>query len=60
MSDRRTATSGNQTTRNVVIQAYEFEAGEGANTGPLTLLVRYPQDMKRERVQFKLTGLDLL
>jgi len=34
--------------------------GGEADNGPLTLLIRYPLDLKRERVQFKLTGLDLL
>jgi len=60
MSDRRSATAGEKTTRNITIQAYEFELGEEANSAPLTLVVRYPQDVKRERVQFKLTALDLL
>jgi len=60
-NDRRPSkTTGNQTTRHLTIQSYEFEMGEAANTGPLTLLVRYPQDVKRERVPFKLTALDLL
>lgn len=60
MSDRRSTTSGEKTTRNFTIQAYEFEMSEEANSAPLTLVVRYPQDLKRERVQFKLTALDLL
>jgi hypothetical protein len=60
LSERRSTTSGNKTTRNVTIQAYEFERGEEAKNAPLTLVVRYPQDVKRERVQFKLTALDLL
>jgi hypothetical protein len=60
MNDRRSKTAGNKTTRNITIQAYEFETGGEAENGPLTLLVRYPQDVKRERVQFKLTALDLL
>jgi hypothetical protein len=60
MSERRTKTSGGKTTRNVTVQSYEFAAGEAAKTEPLTLIIRYPQDVKRERVQFKLTALDLL
>jgi hypothetical protein len=59
-SNRRTATSGDKTTRSVTIQSYEFESGEETKSAPLSLLVRYPQDVKRERVQFKLTALDLL
>ncbi len=60
MSERRSTTSGNKTTRNITIQAYEFERGEETKGAPLTLVVRYPQDVKRERFQFKLTALDLL
>ena len=60
MNERRSATSGSKTTRNITIQAYEFEMDGEADSGPPSLLVRYPQDVKRERVQFKLTALDLL
>jgi hypothetical protein len=45
------------------LHAYDFEPGEGGEvekSGPPTLVVRYPQDVKRERLQFKLTTLDLL
>ena len=60
MNERRSKTTGDKTTRNLTVQAYEFEMGGEAEGGPLTLLVRYPQDVKRERVQFKLNALDLL
>ncbi len=63
VSNQRTTTSGKQTTRNLTLQAFDFEPGEGGEMGkgtPPTLVVRYPQDVKRERLQFKLTGLDLL
>ena len=60
MSERRSTTSGNKTTRNITVQSYEFEMGSEAKSTPLTLLVRYPQDVKRERVHFKLNALDLL
>jgi len=60
ISNQRNTTSGKQTTRNVTIHAYEYAPGDGAKSPPPTLLVRYPQDMKRERVNFKLTTLDLL
>jgi hypothetical protein len=60
MNERRSKTTGNKTTRNVTIQAYEFEMNGQEESGPPTLIVRYPQDVKRERVHFKLTGLDLL
>jgi hypothetical protein len=60
MNERRSTTSGNKTTRNITVRAYQFEMGGPADSGPPTLLIRYPQDVKRERVQFKLTALDLL
>lgn len=60
MNERQSKTSGNKTTRHITIHAYEFEMGGPAESGPLTLLVRYPQDVRRERVRFKLTALDLL
>jgi hypothetical protein len=60
MNERRSTTSGSKTARNITVQAYEFEMGGEADSGPPSLLVRYPQDVKRERVQFKLTALDLL
>jgi hypothetical protein len=59
-SDQRTATSGSKTIRNLMVQSFEFQMGEEATDSPLVLLVRYPQDPKRERVRFKLTALDLL
>jgi hypothetical protein len=58
-NDRRTTTTLNKTTREVTVQRYDFERGADAGAAP-TLVVRYPQDLKRERVQFKLTALDLL
>jgi hypothetical protein len=58
MNARSTRSSGDKTTRNITVQAYESDmAGEST---PPTLLVRYPKDVKRERVEFKLTALDLL
>jgi len=60
VSNQRATTSGKQTTRTLTLQAFEYEPGEEGKSNPPTLLVRYPQDVKRERVQFKLTTLDLL
>ena len=62
-ANQRTTTSGKLTTRNLTLQAYDVQPGGGGERGknsPPTLLVRYPQDMKRERLQFKLSALDLL
>jgi hypothetical protein len=60
VSNQRSTTSGNKTTRNLTLQSYDYEEGAGEENASPILLVRYPQDLKRERVQFKLTSLDLL
>jgi hypothetical protein len=60
MNERRTKAVGNKTTRTVTVQGYEMDVDVEADGGPSTLLVRYPQDLKRERVHFKITALDLL
>lgn len=62
MSSQRSRKSAGKTVRNLTIQAYEysFERNSGSSNEPLTLIVRSPQDAKRERVRFKLTALDLL
>ena len=60
MSDRRSITSGGKTTRSITVQGYEFNQERDGGTAPTTLIVRLPQDSKRERVKFKLTTLDLL
>jgi hypothetical protein len=61
--NQRATTSGKVTARNLILRAFDFERGQGGERGrsdPPTLLVRCPQDVKRERLQFKLTTLDLL
>lgn len=54
---RRNGKSGALSTRTVQITHYNFE--ESASPGPGALRVRYPADLKRERVQIKLANLDL-
>lgn len=58
VSERRFNTKDGVSTRTLTIEAYSY--GEQEASGPIYILVRYPQDLRRERVQFKLTGLDLL
>ena len=53
-------TKGGETTRNLRINASTFNGNGARVSGPFQLLLRYPQDLKRERVTFKLKGLDLL
>ena len=47
-------------TRKFQVQSYSYsEDGEEADAGPLSVVVRFPEDQKRERVKFTLKGLDL-
>ena len=56
-NDRRFRTKAGVSTRAIDIQVYNY--GDQEPAGPMVLVVRYPEDLRRERVQFKLTGLDL-
>ena len=58
VSERHFATKAGISTRSLSIQAYSF--GEQQGAGPILIVVRCPQDLKRERVKFKLSALDLL
>jgi len=60
-NERKFSAKAGQATRSVTISGYSY-GGEGETiktNAPLSLLVRYPEDLRRERVQFKLKGLDL-
>ena len=58
-SDRSFTTKDNVSTRKFQLQSYSYsEEGQEAG-GPLSVVVRYPEDQKRERVKFTLKGLDL-
>jgi hypothetical protein len=49
-----------KTTRKLMLRGYMMQQRPGAaGSKTMTLLVRYPTDTKRQRIQFKLTGLDL-
>lgn len=56
--ERHFATKAGVSTRTISIEASAY--GDEEATGPMFIVVRYPQDLRRERVQFKLTALDLL
>jgi hypothetical protein len=60
MTQRRRTNSSGHINRLITVQAYSFGAEPGTAPSSLTLVVRLPQAMKRERVRFKLTALDLL
>jgi hypothetical protein len=60
MNERGFKAKGAESTRNFTLQAYSMsEDGEEAS-GPILLVVRFPEDQKRERVKFSLKALDLL
>jgi hypothetical protein len=48
-----------QAVRNLTIQGYGLESDLEDPARNLSVVVRFPADLKRERVKFKLTGLDL-
>jgi hypothetical protein len=59
LSERNFSAKGGESTRTFSIQGYGNRDDSTSGT-PLVLLVRYPEDLRRERVNFKLKGLDLL
>jgi hypothetical protein len=58
-NERRFVTKEGISTRTIYIQAYTYSENGEANESPV-LVVRFPEDLRRESVKFKLTGLDLL
>ncbi len=56
-NERNFSTKAGQSTRNINLSGYSF--GDDRNDGGLmVLLVRNPDDLRRERVQFSLKDLD--
>jgi hypothetical protein len=60
LSERKFTARNNTSTRSVTIQGYDSAGGNSSDTRQIVIIIRYPQDLKRERVSFKLKGLDLL
>ncbi len=59
-SERGFTTKDKVSTRKFHLQSYSYsEDGEAAAAGTLSVVVRFPEDQKRERVKFTLKGLDL-
>ncbi len=58
-SERQSGKKNGVTTRTIVLQGYGFP-DEAPAPEAVGLTVRYPQDLRRERVKFELKGLDLL
>jgi hypothetical protein len=69
-NERNSTTKGGTTTRTVNLNGYGERIEIDSNTGTpvsndgatqaIVLIVRYPDDLRRERVKFNLKGLDLL
>ncbi len=59
-SERNSSTKGGETTRTLTIQGYGYGEEGGLSPATVVLIVRYPADLRRERVKFNLKGLDLL
>ena len=60
MNERGFKTKGAESTRNFTLQAYGMSEDGEAVAGPLLIVVRFPEDQKKERVKFSLKALDLL
>ena len=56
-SERRFNIKGGEATRGLTIQGYGL--GDTSSQGSIVLIVRYPEDLRRERVKINLKGLDL-
>ena len=52
-------TSGNQTVRTLTVSYYAFGSRGEASATPVVLVVRLPEEIKRERVKFTMKSLDL-
>ena len=62
LMERGFKTKDGQSTRKATVQIFSFNADQGepaATTNAPTLVVRFPEEERRERVKFKLTALDL-
>ena len=59
-SDRNSSTKDGEFTRTVNVQGYGFGDGDTLGQGAAVLVIRYPEDLRRERVKFDLKSLDLL
>lgn len=58
-NNRRSSSTSDKTSRTVQIQCSSY-GDEGLNPGAVILVIRYPDDLRRERVPIKLSNLDLL
>jgi hypothetical protein len=59
-SERNFSTKGGESTRTVAIQGYSFGSEDASGQESVVLMVRMPEDLRRERIKFNLKALDLL
>lgn len=59
-SDRQSSIKNGAATRSIVVQGYSFGGQDASSQDAAVLVVRYPNDLQRERVRFELKSLDLL
>ena len=59
-SERNFSAKGGESSRAVAIQGYSFGSEDAAIQEPVALVVRLPEDLRRERIKFPLKALDLL
>ena len=60
MNERDFKNKGAESTRSFILQTYRMSDDGQPLEGAPSLVVRFPEDQKRERVRFSLKGLDLL
>lgn len=59
MSERNFINKGNQSVRKISVQSYDYSQTRDKSEDPPGVLIRFPEDSKREKVRFKLVGLDI-
>jgi hypothetical protein len=60
VAERKFNAKGAESTRAISIVASLFTPDGSAVSGPFTLELRFPEDLRREKISIKLKGLDLL
>ncbi len=60
LSEGKFSTKNGESTRTVAVQGWGFGDNANPGAGSLVVVVRYPEDLRRERLNFELKALDLL
>jgi hypothetical protein len=59
MSERNFINKGNQSIRKISLQTYDYSESKEKKEEPPVLVIRFPEDSKREPIRFHLVGLDI-